>query len=317
MTNKYMKNKISLALGLWLVAGYSAGLPVLAAQSVSICNISVNKDKQLVVDFDNPNHLAPVAPQVLDFPGQQHDIVLEFPNTSFELSKIPRARTVLDELTKVFPDVKSIAYATNNDASRARIRLSISENVSTHPILTKVDQDSVVIDLGFPVADKNAGGVTANAANNPEAAHVAQAGGASMSLDSAAPARHDSHASRPLSPAPTISTSAGDLNGQNTPAQESSAAVVNSPAVTSTENEPPANTPAVTKGNSATGLKDKTVTGIKGAWQSSLKAGHNFSKLNPFASKKQAKPTIASADAPADKLLMLTLPRTLILANQI
>ena len=137
-------------MGLWLVAGYSAILPAGAAQTVAISNISVNKDRQLVVDFDNPDHLVPVGPQVLDFPGQQHDIVLEFPNTSFALSKIPRARTVLDELTKVFPDVKSIAYATNNDASRARIRLTISESVQTHPGVSKIDQNSVVIDLGFP-----------------------------------------------------------------------------------------------------------------------------------------------------------------------
>jgi tetratricopeptide (TPR) repeat protein len=177
-----LKVQLPLALGLSLVSNYSMKLPAASSADVasifpnaidavtapsetakttvtsnmSIRNIYLNEDKQLVVEFDNPSHAEPGELQVKDYPGQKHDIVLEFPKTSFAIDKAPKAKAVLDELMKIYPDLNSVAYATATDGTRARIRIGVSPNVSVHPSIVKLSQDNAVINLDLPITEKNA-----------------------------------------------------------------------------------------------------------------------------------------------------------------
>ena len=163
--------QLPLALGISLISGYSTQLasaeqltdsPVnstvatTTSASILIRDIYLNNDKQLVIEFDNPNHADVVAPQVKDYPGQKHDLVLEFSKTTFAVDKTPKAKVVLDALTKIYPDLNSIAYATAVDGTKARIRIGISPNVSIHPSLVKADKDQAIINLDLPENNKNA-----------------------------------------------------------------------------------------------------------------------------------------------------------------
>ncbi len=176
-----LKVQLPLALGLSLISHYSMKLPANGADQLStapnnvtnvpasssvdnaktvsistmaIRNIYLNENKQLVIEFDNPTHLSPAEPQIRDYPGQKHDIVLEFPQTSFAIDKAPKAKTVLEALMKVYPDFNSLSYATASDGTKSRIRLGVSPRVSAHPSLAKIDQESAVIDLAFSESDK-------------------------------------------------------------------------------------------------------------------------------------------------------------------
>ncbi len=183
-----LKVQLPLALGLSLISNYSMRLPVLSAEqlttapsavnngsiasntvspkpvnvnTVAIRNIYVNENKQLVIEFDNPAHLSPVEPQLRDYPGQKHDIVLEFPQTSFAVDKTPKAKAVLDELMKFYPELNSLSYATASDGTKSRIRIGVSPNVSAQPSLAKIDQASAVINLTLSETNK-----TPSASNN-------------------------------------------------------------------------------------------------------------------------------------------------------
>ncbi len=161
--DKKMKVQLPLALGLSLISGYSTIFSVNAAetasteqpsasitandQNIAIRNIYLNDNKQLVIEFDNPAHISPPSPQVRDYPGLQHDIVLEFPQASFAVDKAPRAKALLDDLMKVYPELNSIAYATANNGKRARIRIGVSPKATTHPELVAIGENSAVINL--------------------------------------------------------------------------------------------------------------------------------------------------------------------------
>jgi tetratricopeptide (TPR) repeat protein len=168
--------QLPLALGLSLISCYSIKLPAFGtaqsanpettnairandgtvkqmAPNIAIANISLNENKQLVIEFDNPEQLSPSEPQVKDYPGQKHDIVLEFTQTSFAVDKAPKAKAVLEELSKVYPNLTAVAYATALDGTRARIRFGVASNVEAHPILVKVDKNAAIIDLNISQTD--------------------------------------------------------------------------------------------------------------------------------------------------------------------
>ncbi len=165
-----LKVQLPLALGLSLVSSYLITLPgyaeisndvspntpaTTAPASVSIKDIYLNENKQLVVEFDNPAHIIPTSPQVRDYPGQQHDIVLEFSQTSFAVDKAPKAKALLDNLMKVYPSLNSVAYATANDGTKARIRIGVLPNTSAHPALASIGEGSAIINLDLPTDNKN------------------------------------------------------------------------------------------------------------------------------------------------------------------
>jgi len=283
--DRQKKTNLSLALGLSLVSSYSISLPAIAdpktpdaasvaptntaaatttntaaTSKLAIRNIYLNENKQIVVEFENPTHIAPATPQVRDYPGQQHDIVLEFPQTSFAIDKTPKARAVLAELMKVFPDLNSITYATANDNTKARIRIGVTPSVIAHPALVKVSEDAAIITLDLPEGSKSSSTDNTITSNNTAANNIA-----------------------PLE------------SKDNIPRQQNGEKVAS------------ANAPARTESSKA-GMTTKTVNGIKGAWQSSLKAGQNqvsklnkIAKLNPLAGKfghgKQASQLSVPANA--------------------
>jgi tetratricopeptide (TPR) repeat protein len=165
-----LKVQLPLALGISLISSYSMRLPAysvdqlanssspsagtdsakpVTANTMSIRNIYSNDAKQLVIEFDNPTHLSPLTPQIRDNPGQKHDIVLEFSQTAFATDKTPKAKVVLDDLMKVYPELNSLSYATASDGTKSRIRIGVLPNVTAHPVLVKFDQESAVINLAL------------------------------------------------------------------------------------------------------------------------------------------------------------------------
>ena len=301
-------SKSWLAVSLWLVSSICLSAPANAADTVAIRNIYLNQDKQLVVEFDNPTHIAPVAPQVLDYPGDKHDIVLEFTNTSFAVGQVPRAKAVLDELTKTFPGVSSIAYAASNDATKARIRVSVAKDITTHPSLAKINQDAAVINLDLPSTPAatavvppattvvapiasapipTAPIITATApAPVPTATTIITATASAPVPTATVAAPVASVTTTTVVPATTIPAPTPTLAAQATTSVGSTTTAV-SPAKTDVES---ATTPAATNTEAPhNGFTSKAMHGIKGAWHSSLKASSGqvgkISKL--FGSNKQ------------------------------
>ncbi len=293
------------ALSFWLVSIYCTNtLSAHAADSIAIRNIYVNTDKQLVVEFDNSAHINPSAPQVLDYPGEKHDIILEFSNTSFAVGKVPRAKAVLDELTKIFPSINSIAYAASNDATRARIRLSISKDITTHPTLVKIDQDVAIVNLDLPPQ--------AGSESNKEIANAPATATTTTTVITAAPPITTTPVIAAAPPVTTTPVIAATTPVTTTPViaatTQATTPVSEQPTATpvSSEDKQPAETGENTGGakpapiattnpavsTTPSGLTSKTMHGIKGAWQSSLKAGSGLGKFaNLFGSKKQVVPS--------------------------
>ncbi|PWT95834.1 MAG: hypothetical protein C5B53_10800 [Candidatus Melainabacteria bacterium] len=116
-----------------------------------IKRISVNPDKQLVVEFAAPEGSFPAKPNVQDFPGTNHRLVLDFKDSIIDKEQIAPARDTLGVLTKAYPAIKGLRYAalTNTATPTARIVLDLPETMKTNPHIVKLEANAVTIDLGF------------------------------------------------------------------------------------------------------------------------------------------------------------------------
>jgi Tfp pilus assembly protein PilF len=266
------------------------------SDTVLIRNIYLNQAKQLVVEFDNPSHITPVAPQVIDYPGDKHDIILEFSDTSFAVGKVPRAKAVLDELTKSFSNVSSIAYAASNDATKARIKLSVSKEVTVHPVLAKVDQDSAVINLDLPVRTSKD---TNQVQSTNLASSVTTSPTASPSNVSALAEQIVAVPPADKSPATAVAAKSAPEPAASTQTPLTETAVNNSATATSSTTAAAASaTPASDAAPTTT--NKGLVHGLKGVWQSGLKASSNVGKLGKLFGANKVDSAAGTPDTKQD-----------------
>lgn len=117
---------------------------------LAIKGISLDSTHQIVVQFGSRSGVFPSVPHVLDLPGPNHRIVLEFTDATIDKTHLPSARELSEEIKKNFKSLRSIRYSeiANTAKPTARIVLDVSEDVHVKPRVTKLDEGAVTISLG-------------------------------------------------------------------------------------------------------------------------------------------------------------------------
>jgi hypothetical protein len=149
---------------------------VAAGDPLPIRKLSINETHEIVIEYASGTGKFPSKPTLQDFPGANHRLVLDFPDAVIDRAAMPPAKTTLDELTKVFPDVRGIRYAalTGGTAPTARIVLDLPQSLEIKPHIVTLGESSVTIDLGVapagaqPTAQAPAADSAATAAAQPE-----------------------------------------------------------------------------------------------------------------------------------------------------
>jgi tetratricopeptide (TPR) repeat protein len=159
---------LGAALGLMLSAPAGA-----IDEPLPIRKLSVNENHDLLVEYAPSKGKFPTKPIVQDFPGTNHRLVLDFPDAVIDRPAMPPAKTALDELTKIFPEVRGLRYAalTGGTTPTARIVLDLPESLQIHPQIVTLGESSVSISLGFTPAT-----ATTNPAPTTETAPSSQPG---------------------------------------------------------------------------------------------------------------------------------------------
>jgi tetratricopeptide (TPR) repeat protein len=213
-----------------------------------IKRISVNPEQQLVIEFATPEGSFPSKPNVQDFPGTNHRLVLDFKDSIIDKEQIPPAKETLTVLTKAYPAIKGLRYAalTNTATPTARIVLDLPETLKTNPHIVKLEANQVTIDLGFESG--GAGDATEKVAADSQAATTSAAAPANATT-AAAPV------ATPPTPTNTVASSDSSRERIEAPAATGSEADKITAAASST----PVATGAPTAAGD-TGLLSKTDT---------------------------------------------------------
>ena len=159
-----------ISIGALLATGI---LPSFAdGEPFPIQKLSINADHQIVIQYGAHTGAFPTKPNVQDFPGASHRVVMDFPDAVIDRTTMPSAASTLAALTKVFPDVKGIRYAAVNGTTSptARIVLDVPTTTSISPSVVKLEENTVTINLGL-TARPNA--EASEPAPNPTATPVA------------------------------------------------------------------------------------------------------------------------------------------------
>jgi len=161
---------LSLGAALSLLLQVQVGA---AGDPLPIRKLSVNETHEIVIEYASGTGKFPSKPSVQDFPGVNHRLVLDFPDAVIDRAAMPPAKTTLDELTKVFPDVRGIRYAalTGGTAPTARIVLDLPQSLEIKPHIVTLGESSVIIDLGLaPAAAQQTAQAPASADSAAQAA---------------------------------------------------------------------------------------------------------------------------------------------------
>jgi Tfp pilus assembly protein PilF len=157
---------ISALLATGILPSFADGEPF------PIQKLSINADHQIVIQYGSHTGSFPTKPNVQDFPGASHRVVMDFPDAVIDRTTMPSAASTLAALTKVFPDVKGIRYAAVNGTASptARIVLDIPTTTTISPSVVKLEQNTVTINLGLTA---RANAEASEPAPNPAATPVA------------------------------------------------------------------------------------------------------------------------------------------------
>ncbi len=196
-------------LGIAGMAGILMAQAGIAADgdTLPIKKIAVDGGKQVVVEFGGAAGAFPAVPHVLDLPGPNHRIVLDFTDASLDKASLPSAEDLSASFTQALPFVKSVRYSNleNSPKPTARLVLDLPEDVKVKPRVVKLEEGSITISLGD--------------VQQVEPAAAAPSGVAGGDKSAAAPVSE--------TPAPVAAVSASpqaegwDWNGNNAPAVKS------------------------------------------------------------------------------------------------
>jgi tetratricopeptide (TPR) repeat protein len=144
MSRKDLRAYLSLAA---LLATQTA---CAAAETLPIKNISVDASKQLVVQFGGAAGSFPSVPHVLDLPGPNHRVVLDFNEATIDKNALPAADTLSAAVQQSLPFVKSIRYSNleNAPTPTARLVLDVPQDAKFKPRVVKLEEGEVIISLG-------------------------------------------------------------------------------------------------------------------------------------------------------------------------
>lgn len=159
----------------------------MAADGVTlpIKKISADGSQQLVIEFGGGGF--PTVPQVLDLPGPNHRVVIDFADASLDKTAVAGPDELSGAVRQSMPFVKSVRYSNLENSSKptARVVVDLPEEVKVKPRVVKLEEGLVIV--GFsdqpinvtaaPAATTEATTASAAAATPPatEAAPAAQA----------------------------------------------------------------------------------------------------------------------------------------------
>lgn len=174
----------------------------IAADGVTlpIKKISADGSQQLVIEFGGGGF--PTVPQVLDLPGPNHRVVIDFADASLDKSAVLGPEELSGTVRQSMPFVKSVRYSNleNSTKPTARVVVDLPEDVKVKPRVVKLEEGLVVV--GFsdqPISVSAAPPAASDATTTASApAAAAPAGGWDWSGGTAAPATEAS--------APAVST---------------------------------------------------------------------------------------------------------------
>lgn len=161
--NSRMK-QISLASLVTVIAAQAA----LAADGVTlpIKKISAGGAAELVVEFAGSGF--PTPPQVLDVPGPNHRVVIDFADASLDKGAVLPAEELSKAVAKTMPFVKAVRYQELLNAAKptARVVVDLPEDLKVKPHVVKLEEGLVVISL----TDKSVPAAAAPGADSQPAA---------------------------------------------------------------------------------------------------------------------------------------------------
>lgn len=139
---------IALATTISPLTAWAAGTKPLPIERIGLDNA-----RQLVVQFASEPGAFPSIPNVLDLPGPNHRVVVDFADTTIDRAKIPTVEEMTTAMGKVLPVINGIRYSILPNAAKptARVVLELPEDLKVTPRVVKVEENSVTINLGDEV----------------------------------------------------------------------------------------------------------------------------------------------------------------------
>ncbi|MBX9572741.1 MAG: tetratricopeptide repeat protein [Candidatus Obscuribacterales bacterium] len=138
----------STCLALAGLAGLTFMQPASAAESAQtlpIKKISADASQELVIEFAAKSF--PTAPQVLDLPGPNHRVVIDFTDASVDKGAVQSAEELSKTLASSIPFIKAVRYSELENAPKptARLVIDLPESVKVKPRVVKLEEGMVVI----------------------------------------------------------------------------------------------------------------------------------------------------------------------------
>ena len=115
------------------------------SQTLPIKKISADASQELVIEF--AAKAFPTAPQVLDLPGPNHRVVIDFADASVDKGTVLNAEELSKVLSTSIPFIKAVRYSELENAPRptARLVVDLPENLKVKPRVVKLEEGMVVI----------------------------------------------------------------------------------------------------------------------------------------------------------------------------
>lgn len=214
---------------------------VLLASTVAIANaetlplkkLTVDGSQQLVVEFGGAGAF-PAAPHVLDLPGPNHRVVLDFTGSSIDKDSLPTAEELSNAVRKDLPFVKSVRYSelANGPSPTARLVFDLPEDMKVKPRVVKMEQGTVIVSFG---SELTAAAPATTPAETVVASNPADTAPSSVAVDASGAAADAGSATLAAASeiVPTPISDAAPAEATPTPSPDATAAELK-PAITET-----------------------------------------------------------------------------------
>jgi Tfp pilus assembly protein PilF len=303
LINNRIVNKAT-ALSLSIAALGLMGVSKVNASDVPlpIKKIGLNNENQIVVYFGKREGEFPTPPHLLDAPGPNHRIVIEFADALVDKVNMPDAADLSTKLHKQLFGIKSIRYVTvaNGDTSRARVVIEVAEQLKVRPRVIKLEEDSVTINLGDDIVEQSA--VLEGPVKGRSRTRTISTSSQPQAAEAGAPTMIAQNDSKPEIPTPSNSDADPDVTVTS---GRSSAKVTELAATTPSTVQPVASvandvadvantTPVVTSGSASAAISNSNAPASAADSMPALRTA-------PLAMPADSKPTASSASAATSK----------------
>lgn len=115
------------------------------AQALAVKKISADVSQQLIVEFSGGTF--PESPQLLDLPGPNHRVVIDFGNASIDRSSLLSQTDLSRLICQSLPFVKAVRYTELENAPKptARLVVDLPEELRIKPRVVKLEAGVAVI----------------------------------------------------------------------------------------------------------------------------------------------------------------------------